>query len=581
MALLDLGNRDDVARRKRRALLAAEQAVEEATDAAMRQFLRRCQQSLTPAALTAAAGQGVSRPAHLFTLGQATGWWEDAVDQHVVDAVASVWRSGYFDTRDGELLRTSLDGIDGFLASVTDRLSRTAQPTIPDQAMNIARVALADEMARGAPIRDVSQRLAAEFGWDEDATYWRGQLDRLNTDADRILDRIGPPGHPEREATRTGRIPDAELQRIQDARAEAVRRIDRVESEWQTRSERIARTETTGAYNAGAVQAGHDEGAGVKVWLATGDDRTRDSHLEVSGSCVAVDDTFDVGGALLQMPADPSGPPEETINCRCTVVFARSCDQAAERFGAADEVIDGERARREEQDGVPRRRADDGPDPVGEDARLDDLPAAGEAARYDTLEEADEWGRQQFDGVAERLTEEQRQEITAYSRQDFRNTNALHRGQLDDVGDLTRRRAEEQTRHIEAAMREAGGTKDPVQVFRGVGPEVVDELGGTARDLTNADFTDPAFMSTSLNVSETDYFTRKPGSAVLQIDVPAGTPSLYVDEVTAVGPFAGASAHEAELLLGRNMRVVIDGATGEVNGRGAPIWRAHLEDIGG
>ena len=370
MALLDLGNRDDVARRKRRALLAAEQAVEEATDAAMRQFLRRCQQSLTPSALTAAAGQGVSRPAHLFTLGQATGWWEDAVDQHVVDAVASVWRSGYFDTRDGELLRTSLDGVDGFLASVTDRLSRTAQPTIPDQAMNIARVALADEMARGAPIRDVSQRLAAEFGWDEDATYWRGQLDRLNTDADRILDRIGPPGHPEREATRTGRIPDAELQRIQDARAEAVQRIDRVESEWQTRSERIARTETTAAYNAGAVQAGHDEGAGVKVWLATGDDRTRDSHLEVSGSCVAVDDTFDVGGALLQMPADPSGPPEETINCRCTVVFARSCDQAAERFGAADEVIDGERARREEQDGVPRRSASDGPAPIEDSDEL-------------------------------------------------------------------------------------------------------------------------------------------------------------------------------------------------------------------
>lgn len=345
--LRDIEDPVAAARRRERAILRAEQAVEEATAAAMRQFLRRLQQSVTPDSLTAAAGSSVPRPVHLFTLGQAAGWWDEAVEQHVTDAVAGVWRSGYFDTRDGDLLRTSMSGADEFLARVTDRLSRTATPTIPEQAFDTARVALSDEMARGSDIRTMSRRLAADLGWDDDATFWRGRLSELDSQADSILDRIGPPGDAQREAVRTGRIRDEALARIQDERANAVKRIDRVESEWQVRSERIARTETTGAYNAGSVQAAHDEQAGVKIWLATGDDRTREEHLDASGQCVPVDSDFDVGGTPLAMPADPSGPPGLTINCRCTMVFARSCDEGARRFGDLDEVMQAERERRE------------------------------------------------------------------------------------------------------------------------------------------------------------------------------------------------------------------------------------------
>lgn len=356
MTLRDEEGITEAARRRERAILRAEQALEEATDAAMRLFLRRIQQSLTPDALTAATGSSVPRPVHLFTLGQAAGWWEEAVDSHITDAVAGVWRSGYFDTRDGDLLRTSLSGADAYLANVTDRLSRAATPTIPEQAMDIARVALSDEMSRGSDIRTTSRRLAAEFGWDEDATFWRGRLSELDSQADAILDRIGPPGDTAREAVRTGRVRDEALSQIQDQRAEAVKHIDRVESTWQTRSERIARTETTGAYNAGSIQAAHDEQAGVKIWLATGDDRTREEHLDASGQCVGVDEEFDVGGALLAMPADPSGPASLTINCRCTMVFARSCEEGERRFGDLDEVMQAERERREEREEQGRAR---------------------------------------------------------------------------------------------------------------------------------------------------------------------------------------------------------------------------------
>ena len=343
MTLRDLGPGSEVARRRDRALADAEERLADATGRAMRQFLQRLQKAVTPSSLTAATGSSVPRPVHLFTLGQAAGWWATALDQHVTDEVLAVWRAGYLDIRDGELLRTSLSGADEYIANVTDRLSRTATPTIPQRAMDTARVALADEIARGSSIRTVSQRLAADLGWDSGATFYRQRLADLDARADAILDPLGPPGTPAREAARLG---DPLMQEIQQKRAEARKRIDAVESEWQTRSNRIARTETTGAYNAGSIQAAHDEGAAVKIWQATADSRTRRSHLNASGQCVPVGDDFRVGGRSLTMPADPSGPPDETINCRCTLVFARSCEDGARRFADVDDVIEAERQER-------------------------------------------------------------------------------------------------------------------------------------------------------------------------------------------------------------------------------------------
>ena len=346
MTLRKGGSPREIAARRDRMLAEAEQQIEEATDAAMRRFLRRVQSSITPDALTAAIADDFPRSVRLFELGDAQQWWEEAVDEHVVDAVRSVWRSGYFDTRDGELVTSSLQAGEDHLANVIDRLSRTASPTIPERAMDTARVALSDEMARGSSMSDMSRRLAADFGWDDDATLWRDRLAETNRRIDDILDPLGEPGSPAREAARKH---DSAVRELQQQRAEYVQRIDRVESEWATRSERIARTETTGAYNAGARDAAEIEGAGVKVWIATADDRTRDEHLAASGQCVGLNDEFEVGGVPLEMPADPSGPPGLTINCRCTMVFADSCAEAGSLYGDVDDVMDEERARRDDE----------------------------------------------------------------------------------------------------------------------------------------------------------------------------------------------------------------------------------------
>jgi SPP1 gp7 family putative phage head morphogenesis protein len=82
------------------------------------------------------------------------------------------------------------------------------------------------------------------------------------------------------------------------------------------RSERIARTETIGATNYGSREAIKQSGLQCKKeWIATVDSRTRDSHAEMDGETVGLDDQYSNG---LMFPGDPDGAPEEIINCRCT-----------------------------------------------------------------------------------------------------------------------------------------------------------------------------------------------------------------------------------------------------------------------
>lgn len=93
------------------------------------------------------------------------------------------------------------------------------------------------------------------------------------------------------------------------------------------RREMIARTETIRAANAGAHNLFREWGVARKEWLATGDGRTRDSHVEagrayIEGGTIGsipVDEPFVVGGYKMQYPGDASfgAPPSEFVNCRC------------------------------------------------------------------------------------------------------------------------------------------------------------------------------------------------------------------------------------------------------------------------
>jgi len=86
------------------------------------------------------------------------------------------------------------------------------------------------------------------------------------------------------------------------------------------RSLRIARTEVISASNRGALAAYEAGGAQSKQWVTAGDEHVRETHQAAEGQVVGLNQKFIVGEALLDHPGDPSGPPEEIINCRCTIV---------------------------------------------------------------------------------------------------------------------------------------------------------------------------------------------------------------------------------------------------------------------
>jgi hypothetical protein len=89
------------------------------------------------------------------------------------------------------------------------------------------------------------------------------------------------------------------------------------------RSLTIARTETLGAANRGALQGADAVSIPLKkVWLATFDGQTRDAHIEMFNSDpIPLYDDFIVGGEAMSGPGDAGASAENVINCRCAISF--------------------------------------------------------------------------------------------------------------------------------------------------------------------------------------------------------------------------------------------------------------------
>lgn len=92
----------------------------------------------------------------------------------------------------------------------------------------------------------------------------------------------------------------------------------------------FARTAVTGAQNAGRqAQMDDAEEMGIEVkkkWIATLDNRTRDTHQELDGQTIGKDEPFTVQlddgtEAEIMFPGDPSCKyPELIYNCRCSMI---------------------------------------------------------------------------------------------------------------------------------------------------------------------------------------------------------------------------------------------------------------------
>lgn len=114
---------------------------------------------------------------------------------------------------------------------------------------------------------------------------------------------------------------------------------------------RNARTMTTGAENAGRVDSykrADEKGIKIKqMWIATLDERTRQSHRDLDGQSVEPGETFSNG---CEYPGDPKGAPEEVYNCRCTLVakFPEIPYTFAERGTNKEEYLEWKKGKEEQ-----------------------------------------------------------------------------------------------------------------------------------------------------------------------------------------------------------------------------------------
>jgi hypothetical protein len=114
------------------------------------------------------------------------------------------------------------------------------------------------------------------------------------------------------------------------------------------RAKRIAQTEVVGAYNeaahAYAAQLPRDV-VGTRRWLAHKDDRTRPTHRIADGQEQPIGAPFYVGGYPMMYPGDKAAPPDEWVNCRCSVAYMPPGLSYGGIAAAAQAYVDGLKAK--------------------------------------------------------------------------------------------------------------------------------------------------------------------------------------------------------------------------------------------
>jgi uncharacterized protein with gpF-like domain len=165
------------------------------------------------------------------------------------------------------------------------------------------------------PLRDIEVIPASETLI---SNYLAGAKNRLVNVPDRVYDLVKA----EIEQGVNAGTPNEELvEKISELFA--AENIDA----WDGRVMTIVRTEAIAAQNAGNFAsflslAALDPGTEwEKAWLATEDRRTRPTHERADQQRVPLKEAFRVGGSRLMYPGDPSGEPEEVINCRCSLLL--------------------------------------------------------------------------------------------------------------------------------------------------------------------------------------------------------------------------------------------------------------------
>lgn len=86
----------------------------------------------------------------------------------------------------------------------------------------------------------------------------------------------------------------------------------------------VAENEANTCWNFIEYEEAIESGKTRKTWIDKRDNKERNTHLEVGGETIGIDDYFVVGDSLMLFPKDTSMGAEakEIINCRCTIKYS-------------------------------------------------------------------------------------------------------------------------------------------------------------------------------------------------------------------------------------------------------------------
>lgn len=352
-----------------------------------------------------------------------------------------------------------------------------------------------------------------------------------------------------------------------------------------TRAEVIARTESVGAYVQGdmaGARALGDQGPVEKVWVATGDNRTRDDHMAAHDQVVSFTAQFRVGGVLMDAPHAPGAPAGQVVNCRCYAEFLYAGDTRPDgttvATGPGAALDDGQPSAPSIPPPTlavhaappfdPSASAEDAERYLSEHLPLMVTPAADAAleryrgagfrdmnalARTGTLPTADAPFVRAGDKVQPR-TRDAYERITGQpldvQEDQLGNLRAVTDAPLT-LADVTRAATAEMD-----ALIARSTTRHDLTLYRGVSSSVRVEVGAV--------YSDAAFSSTSLE----ERVARKFGyddstglSTILRIRAPAGTHGTQVGGGVRIG-----GESEVVLARGQRMRVVREEVTEYTSG---------------
>ena len=499
--------------------------------------------------------------------------WARALAEHVEPAIAETFGEGFAaQARAADISPVHYQ--DRHMAEVFDRLK-----IWPEDAFEEIRPELQEALASSESIDQITDRVGRTLGIDAPSRSIRANISAIDA-------QLADPG----DRTK------AELARLRSEKRKLWGDHDESLQEWRWKARRIARTETQGAIEGGALASAEAAAAELgeqmfKKWVSTSDERTRKTHHVADGQIVPVGEKFRVGKSDLDHPADPRGRPEEIINCRCTMQILDAdevADEIAGKWGGRgvapmssrlgpdlpehidqatdllsrelkDEVVDWPA-----QVPVKDRVFPAAPKAATPATTAVEVPAefaavvdAGEkraaAAKRFTAAEGGEYGSKAWPYHRESgrhpFTEAERSTVSTYSEHGYdrwsRVLRGTREGTAEDLGNIAR---------MESAINKANRVPDDIVVTRSLPPAGFANVApADAASLIGREFIDPGFMSTSLRAVGDAERILLTGDVpyTMRLTVPKDSRGLFVSNTDRAGgqPLTRVGTSEQELIL--------------------------------